>query len=474
MNYNIVVDTSNFKPYDITPALSILRDYRDAYYRIEDQMNKIAEERGKLMLSEQDSPTAKAKLDEYDRSFGDFVKDFSHGMNLRNAAMARQLRGQYSQDVLPIKSAVERYNKIVDQVNKLGPDAIFTKDTPTFDQVYRQGALNQPLQYRSRTTEINAAKNYFTGIFNSIKDTPEFTALTNAAEGYLYRNPSATYEQAYQLALSQANPDSKIAQALKAYLDNLNMNDYSDSGKQQMSSAVLTGLISAIPKTQDILHDQTLQRQIARNNDERQAIASSDAHNVSTNTQTLQDYQIEDAKQKSETGKQTNAIRNDLFARGWDAVIDDDGNIIKATPKEGPDSEQARLDYRGMGYSPYSRNSSSSNQEENEPASYQSLTTKKNSTLSTQNVKTRIQISDKENVTIQLPIIQYNKKNYVAIKLKEDGDVIGYIPINKVPSGDKAINLTMGEIINMMDPNLKAPNVDFNNLGNDVKGDEKI
>jgi len=45
-NYSIVVDTSNFKPFDLNAPLSVLRDYKDAYYRYEDALNKIAEENG--------------------------------------------------------------------------------------------------------------------------------------------------------------------------------------------------------------------------------------------------------------------------------------------------------------------------------------------------------------------------------------------------------------------------------------------
>jgi hypothetical protein len=45
-NYNLVVDTSNFKPFNIAPYFQAMHDYRDAYYKLEDQLNKIAEEKG--------------------------------------------------------------------------------------------------------------------------------------------------------------------------------------------------------------------------------------------------------------------------------------------------------------------------------------------------------------------------------------------------------------------------------------------
>jgi len=34
-NYNLVVDFSNFKPFDVSLALSTLRDYRNAYDKLE-------------------------------------------------------------------------------------------------------------------------------------------------------------------------------------------------------------------------------------------------------------------------------------------------------------------------------------------------------------------------------------------------------------------------------------------------------
>jgi len=51
-NYNLVIDTSNFKPYDYSNALALLREIRDANYRTEEIANKIQEERGKYLLPE--------------------------------------------------------------------------------------------------------------------------------------------------------------------------------------------------------------------------------------------------------------------------------------------------------------------------------------------------------------------------------------------------------------------------------------
>ena len=95
-NYNLVIDTSNFKPFDISPALQVLHDYRDAYQRLEEQLNKIAEEKGQYILP--DTPeTAKYKgvMDRYNSDYASVVDDFSKGMNLNNRAAVMNIRKRY-------------------------------------------------------------------------------------------------------------------------------------------------------------------------------------------------------------------------------------------------------------------------------------------------------------------------------------------------------------------------------------------
>lgn len=301
MNYNIIVDTSNFKPYDITPALAMLRDYRDAYYRIEDQFNKIAEERGKLMLSQQDSPDAYNKLQDYDQSFSDFVKDFSHGMNLQNAAWARQLRGQYSKDILPIKEAVDRYNKIQDQVSKLGPDAIYVNGIPSFDSVYKSGALNQALQYRSSATESQNAAAYFKGIFNSNASKPILEEISQeVANQYLYANYNGDKRDIQELAVNGIlnrvvqNPESALGKAFNAYMDGLHMENYTQEAKNQLAAAVTRGMLSAVPMRDTVYANHSFDQQMSR---ERIALSRESMNNT-------QNYRRESLEQRGTARKE--------------------------------------------------------------------------------------------------------------------------------------------------------------------------
>ncbi|MCI6877675.1 MAG: hypothetical protein MR840_02590 [Solobacterium sp.] len=47
-NYNIVVDTSNFKPMDISMGWKVLEANKDTYEKLSDKLEKIAEENGEF------------------------------------------------------------------------------------------------------------------------------------------------------------------------------------------------------------------------------------------------------------------------------------------------------------------------------------------------------------------------------------------------------------------------------------------
>ena len=73
-NYNIVVDTSNFKPFDINPALTILNAY--AAKREKDQAiyDTIAQQLGELATAVRGNKITKAIWDQYNGDLQAFVK----------------------------------------------------------------------------------------------------------------------------------------------------------------------------------------------------------------------------------------------------------------------------------------------------------------------------------------------------------------------------------------------------------------
>lgn len=167
-NYNLVVDFSNFKPFDVSLALSTLKDYRSAYDKLEAQANKIAEEKGEYVLPE--SSKYKEIMDKYNADFDAIVSDFNKGMNYKNATDMRNLVRRYSREVTPIRTMVQNYNKYNDKVLSLGPDAIVGNRERTLDDFY--GNINPQISYRNGKTIQQTAAGVMQGLDNALMSAP--------------------------------------------------------------------------------------------------------------------------------------------------------------------------------------------------------------------------------------------------------------------------------------------------------------
>lgn len=171
-NFNLVVDTSNFKPFDISPAMQILHDYRDAYYKLEDQMNKIAEEKGQYVLPDTpENQSYKNIMSKYNADYDAVVDDFSKGMNTENARKIREMRRRYHSEVSPINKAIEAYNKDLDKMVALGADAIVGNRKRSIQDYY--GGLNPGIEYRSERAIQSTAAGVVQGLDNAFAGAPE-------------------------------------------------------------------------------------------------------------------------------------------------------------------------------------------------------------------------------------------------------------------------------------------------------------
>lgn len=270
-NYNLVVDTSNFKPYDIGPALQILHDYRDAYYKLEDQLNKIAEEKGQYTLPE--GTKYRDTMDRYNQDFAAVVDDFSKGMNLNNRAAIAKMRQRYLEDITPINRAAAAYNKYQDKLTALGPDAIIGNKS-TFDDFY--GGNNPAIEYRSaKQVELDAMK-YFSGIDNALTQDPTFRSVLN--EQYYLQTQKGGLDSgaALQAALVEYNnrtngQHSQAVQNLLGHMQNVMnaeaVDNFSDSAKQQVWNKIASGLVASIQAPK---YSQVTNRDHETSSDKRQ------------------------------------------------------------------------------------------------------------------------------------------------------------------------------------------------------------
>ena len=253
MNFNIVIDTQAFKPFDISPALNILRDYRDAYYKYDEQLNKIAEENGQYVLP--DTPEYKKykdTMDAYNKDFYNVASDFSRGMNIRNAQAVRDIQKRYYNEMAPIKRMIESYNKYNDKITALGPDAIIG-NAHTIDDFY--GGINPSIDYRSaKQVEADALK-YFTGVDNALTQDPKFREILGGQYYLQTQKGGLDSGAALKAALVEYNNRtngqySKEIQDLLGHMENVmnsqGVQNFSQEAKEKVWSRIAAGLVDSI------------------------------------------------------------------------------------------------------------------------------------------------------------------------------------------------------------------------------------
>lgn len=275
-NYSISIDTSNFKPFDLNAPLSVLRDYRDAYYRYEDALNKIAEENGmyQLPMPEGDNAQQQAIYDQYAKYNNDFREvsaDFAKGMNWRNAQLVRDINRRYGLEAKPIKQAVENYNKFMENKNTIraNKQARFGKDPSVYDFV--GGRVPQLEVLDAKDIQTGAAA-MMKGLSSVIKDNPEIRK--SIMEGYdLYMSGGLSQSNAEALiqSLNDYNERTnfkhndavqKYMSALNSYYDTLGVDNWDESEKKKVWNDVVVGAMSAMPERKEEMYKKLdLERQ---------------------------------------------------------------------------------------------------------------------------------------------------------------------------------------------------------------------
>ena len=260
-NYSIVVDTSNFKPFDIATPLTVLRDYRDAYYRYEDALNKIAEENGQFVLPEPDENNAQQKsiFDTYNKYNDDFRKvsdDFSKGMNWENAQWVRSINRRYGSEVKPIKQAVQDFNTWQDNMNNIrtqvGGSAIIDNDDLTVYDFY--GGKKPKLKFADGDKIAKKASDYVKSYLEGTQAPPK--PVQSAMEGYfelvsggISPEKAAEIQNAkYESVNGDYNGSMKdLLLGLKDIVDK-DTEGFSLNSKQRAFGYAVQGAMSGVPK----------------------------------------------------------------------------------------------------------------------------------------------------------------------------------------------------------------------------------
>lgn len=253
MNLNLVIDTNQFKPFDISPALQILHDYRDAYYKYQDRLDKIAEENGQYILPDtEDNKTYKDIMSKYNTDLEAAASDFSKHMNLQNQRDLLNLFRRQRSEITPINKAIEAYNKDVDKITALGPDVtIANRNNRKISDYY--GGVNPGLNYRNNKSIQSTAAGVMQGLDNALMNSPQI-AGNIANQYYILKQQGIDGKDALQKILSDKpylNTEegvrgvSQVMDALNTVYNQFAFDEGTPENKQ-IWEQVVTGAIQGI------------------------------------------------------------------------------------------------------------------------------------------------------------------------------------------------------------------------------------
>lgn len=220
MAYSLVVDTSNFKPYDFGQTFQVLKDITADNRRNEELLDKIYMEAGKYSLPEGSKYGEQQKrfYEDLDRASENFYS--SRGSNEAKKAI-RDMWRRYNKDITPISKMVEDYNKGQETLAKLGPDAIVANKDQLSNIENYYGGMQPSLDYRSKSNLQQIAAKTVQSLDNALMQSPEL---------------ASTISNQY-LSLKQSGLDSQ--QALNTILNyNPNLTDEGAAGVTQLTQAL--------------------------------------------------------------------------------------------------------------------------------------------------------------------------------------------------------------------------------------------
>lgn len=127
---------SEFKPFTYDELTKPLRDYTEAYNKVEEQYATLAQqtEAWKNIATQENSPEAYAMYKKYSDELNAVVEDFSKGMTIQNRSKLSGLKARYASEITPIANAYNAMNAANlyrDTVRAKDSTAVFVKDRYT-------------------------------------------------------------------------------------------------------------------------------------------------------------------------------------------------------------------------------------------------------------------------------------------------------------------------------------------------------
>lgn len=221
---------SEFKPFTYDELTKPLRDYTEAYNKVEEQYATLAQqtEAWKNIATQENSPEAYAMYKKYSDELNAVVEDFSRGMTIQNRSKLSGLKARYASEITPIANAynaMQEANKYREEVRAKDSSAVFVKDRYNSLDDFLNG--NQADNTFISGDEIQ--KNVTTRVLSQ-----SYTDYNNLI------NAGVTPNKAAQIVASGNN--QSIANIIADEQSSLGIDSFDTQGQAKLNNAILSGV----------------------------------------------------------------------------------------------------------------------------------------------------------------------------------------------------------------------------------------
>jgi hypothetical protein len=166
---------SEFRPFTYDELTKPLRDYTEAYNKVEEQYATLAQqtEAWKNIATQENSPEAYAMYKKYSDELNAVVEDFSRGMTIQNRGKLTGLKSRYASEITPIANAynaMQTANKYRETVRANDNTAIFAVDRYTSLDDFLHGKTADNSYISGKQIEATAASRAQSASYNKFNE----------------------------------------------------------------------------------------------------------------------------------------------------------------------------------------------------------------------------------------------------------------------------------------------------------------
>lgn len=166
---------SEFKPFTYDELTKPLRDYTEAYNKVEEQYATLAQqtEAWKNIATQENSPEAYAMYKKYADELNAVVEDFSKGMTIQNRSKLSGLKSRYASEITPISTAytaLSNANAFRDEMRIKDDSVIFNIDRYTSLDDFLNGQMVDNSFVSGRSLQADVANQIITNGYNKYNE----------------------------------------------------------------------------------------------------------------------------------------------------------------------------------------------------------------------------------------------------------------------------------------------------------------